>query len=49
MHSHDGLVDEGLLEHVRSSHRLDAPQHLSRSTVEGLHDRLHYEADAAGR
>jgi hypothetical protein len=48
-HTHDGLDGTALLDHVRAVHRLDAPDHLSRSTVEGLHDRLHDEADAAAR
>ena len=46
-HAHDGLDGDALLEHVQSAHGLDAPGHLSRSTVSGLHDRLHHEADAA--
>ena len=48
-HSHEGLGGDALLEHVRSVHRLDAPGHLSRTTLAGLHDRLHCEADAAAR
>jgi hypothetical protein len=48
-HSHDGLDGPALLDHVRAVHRLDAPDHLRRSTVRGLHDRLHDEADAAAR
>ncbi|MDQ1518589.1 MAG: hypothetical protein QOE80_4419 [Actinomycetota bacterium] len=48
-HRHDGLDGTVLLEHVRAVHRLGAPDHLSRSTIEGLHDRLHDEADAAAR
>jgi hypothetical protein len=48
-HRHEGLDGTALLDHVRAVHRLDAPDHLSRSTVGGLHDRLHDEADAAGR
>jgi hypothetical protein len=40
-HDHGPLDDEGLLEHLRSRHRLDVPADLSRSTADGLHDRLH--------
>ncbi|MCA1845734.1 MAG: hypothetical protein LC792_21575 [Actinobacteria bacterium] len=46
-HGHGPFDDEALLEHLRSRHDLEAPDHLSRSTVEGLHDRLHDETDAA--
>jgi hypothetical protein len=46
-HRHDDMDDDALLAHLRSPHGLDAPDHLSRSTVEGLHDRLHDETDAA--
>jgi hypothetical protein len=46
-HSHRDLADdEALLGHLCSLHGLDAPDHLSRSTLEGLHDRLHQETDA---
>jgi hypothetical protein len=48
-HDHGALDDEGLLEHLCACHGLDAPGHLSRSTMEGLHDRLHDEADATAR
>jgi len=48
-HDHGPLDDAGLLEHLRSSHRLDVPAHVSRSTAEGLHDRLHDATDATGR
>lgn len=48
-HEHGAFDDEGLLEHLRASHSLEAPDHLSRSTLEGLHDRLHDGTDAAGR
>jgi hypothetical protein len=47
-HDHGAFDAAALLEHLRSLHRLDAPEHLSRSTLEGLHDRLHHETDAAG-
>ncbi|HEY3140295.1 MAG TPA: hypothetical protein VGJ86_04160 [Acidimicrobiales bacterium] len=46
-HDHDRLDDDRLLDHLRSEHRLDVPDHLSRSTVDGLHDRLHDQTDAA--
>ena len=40
-HDHGPFEDEGLLEHLRSCHSLDVPDDLSRSTADGLHDRLH--------
>ena len=46
-HEHGALDDEGFLAHLQSPHGLDAPDHLSRATLEGLHDRLHDERDAA--
>jgi hypothetical protein len=46
-HEHGPLDDDALLAHLRSPHGLDAPDELSRSTLEGLHDRLHHETDAA--
>jgi hypothetical protein len=46
-HKHGPLDDDALLAHLRSPHGLDAPDQLSRSTLEGLHDRLHHETDAA--
>lgn len=46
-HSHGTFDDAELLDHLRSSHELETPDHLSRSTLEGLHDRLHDETDAA--
>jgi hypothetical protein len=46
-HGHAPMDDEGLLSHLRSAHDLDAPDHLSRSTLQGLHDRLHGDTDAA--
>jgi hypothetical protein len=47
-HSHDGLGEdaESLLTHLRSDHDLEAPAHLSSSTLNGLHDRLHHETGA---
>ncbi len=47
-HEHGAWDDEGLVEHLRSQHGLDVPGPLSRSTAEGLHNRLHDEADAVG-
>ena len=46
-HHHEAFDDEGLLEHLQSLHGLDTPEHLSRPTLEGVHDRLHHETDAA--
>ncbi len=46
-HDHSPLDDDELLDHLRSRHRLEAPSDLSRSTADGLHDRLHGETDAA--
>jgi hypothetical protein len=46
-HDHSPLDDDELLDHLRSRHHLEAPAGLSRSTVDGLHDRLHGETDAA--
>ena len=49
-HGHGGLDDEeALVAHLRQPHGLDAPDDLSRQTLEGLHDRLHHESDAADR
>jgi hypothetical protein len=45
-HRHDALDDEGLSAHLQALHGLDVPEHLSRPTLEGLHDRLHHETDA---
>ena len=47
-HSHDGPFDgdERLLTHLSSDPDLDAPTHLSSSTLNGLHDRLHQETGA---
>jgi len=51
VHGHGGLDDdeEALLSHLRQPHGLDTPDDLSRQTLEGLHDRLHHERDAADR
>ena len=48
-HDHGSLDDseDALLAHLRSAHRLDTPDHLSLTTLEGLHDRVHDETDAA--
>jgi hypothetical protein len=46
-HHHGDFDDEAFLAHLRSPHGLDAPDHLSRAALEGLHDRLHDESDAA--
>ena len=46
-HDHSQLDDDELLDHLRGRHRLEAPEDLSRSTADGLHDRLHGESDAA--
>jgi hypothetical protein len=46
-HEHGPMDDEELLDHLQLAHDLDAPDRLSRSTMQGLHDRLHGETDAA--
>jgi hypothetical protein len=48
-HAHEGLGEDAdsLRAHLRSHHDLDAPGHLSGSTLQGLHDRLHDETGAA--
>jgi hypothetical protein len=48
-HTHDGLSDDAdrLRAHLGSEHDLDAPAHLSTSTLLGLHDRLHHQTGAA--
>jgi hypothetical protein len=46
-HDHEPLDHAGLLEHLRTAHGLEAPDHLSGATLTGLHDRLHHETDAA--
>ena len=48
-HRHGALDDDGLLEHLQSLHGLDTPEHLSRATLDGVHDRLHDETDAAAQ
>lgn len=50
-HPHDGVGDDadGLRAHLGSEHALDAPAHLSGSTLQGLHDRLHHETGAGNR
>jgi hypothetical protein len=47
-HSHDAVSPEdgSLVEHLRAEHGLDTDVGFSRSTQEGLHDRLHHEAKA---
>jgi hypothetical protein len=46
-HRHDDVDAAGLADHVRKVHKLDVAEHLSASTVGGLHDRVHQQADAA--
>ena len=46
-HDHSPFDDDELVDHLRLRHRLEAPADLSRSTADGLHDRLHGESDAA--
>lgn len=46
-HGHDDVDAAGLADHVRMVHKLGVPEHLSASTVGGLHDRVHQQADAA--
>jgi hypothetical protein len=46
-HEHGDMDDDALVAHLRSPHGLDVPEGLSPTTVEGLHDRLHHETDAA--
>ncbi|MDP8988276.1 MAG: hypothetical protein M3N11_08025 [Actinomycetota bacterium] len=47
-HGHEQVSsqDDTLAEHLRRLHALDPPATLSRTTLEGLHDRLHDEAKA---
>ncbi|HET9772441.1 MAG TPA: hypothetical protein VFS16_16220 [Acidimicrobiia bacterium] len=45
-HRHEVMDDDALLAHLQDQHGLDTPEHLSRSTLEGVHDRLHDETDA---
>jgi hypothetical protein len=48
-HPHDGItaLDETLRAHLVDAHGLDVPDHVSGSTAQGLHDRLHDRAKAA--
>lgn len=50
-HHHERVSsqDDTLIEHLRRVHALDPPAELSRTTLEGLHDRLHDEAKATER
>jgi hypothetical protein len=50
-HGHERVSsqDGTLVEHLRRRHDLDPPTTLSRTTLEGLHDRLHDEAKATER
>ena len=50
-HGHDGVagVDGTLADHLRTVHDLDADPALSAATQEGLHDRLHGEAEVVRR
>ncbi len=47
-HTHElvSSQDGTLFEHLRRVHGLDAPTTLSRTTLEGLHDRVHAETGA---
>ncbi len=47
-HSHEAVsADDGsLIEHLQAMHGLDTEPRFSRSTQEGLHDRLHHESKA---
>lgn len=45
-HDHVSSQNDTLAEHLRRQHGLDPPATLSRTTLEGLHDRLHEEANA---
>ncbi len=46
-HVHVDIDDDAaLLLHLRTVHQLDTPD-LSGATLQGLHDRLHGETDAA--
>ena len=47
-HHHDdvALTERSLLEHLGTAHRTDAPDGLSLSTLQGMHDRFHGEAHA---
>ncbi|MDP9071066.1 MAG: hypothetical protein M3N68_07240 [Actinomycetota bacterium] len=48
-HTHDGVSGEDgtLLEHLRRVHRVEAADHLSPATQEGLHDRVHGSTGAS--
>jgi hypothetical protein len=48
-HVHDDVsgLDGTLADHLRSVHELEADPALSAATQEGLHDRLHAEANAS--
>lgn len=47
-HHHDGPSEHGsLAPHLRDAHGLDAPDSMSDSTLEGLHDRVHQERHAS--
>ncbi len=48
-HGHERVSSQNdtLVEHLRRVHRLEPPATLSRTTLEGLHDRLHDEAKAS--
>jgi hypothetical protein len=45
-HDHDDVQTTDMAHHLTEEHGLEAPEHLSESTLDGLHDRLHHEADA---
>jgi hypothetical protein len=47
-HDHERVSSQNdtLAEHLRQMHALEPPATLSRTTLEGLHDRLHEEAKA---
>lgn len=47
-HGHERVSsqDDTLVEHLRQVHALEPPATLSRTTLDGLHDRLHDEAKA---
>lgn len=47
-HSHEAVsADDGsLIEHLQTMHGLDTEPGFSRTTQEGLHDRLHHESKA---
>ncbi|HEV2767417.1 MAG TPA: hypothetical protein VGV63_06910 [Acidimicrobiales bacterium] len=47
-HGHERVSSQNdtLVEHLRQVHALEPPATLSRTTLEGVHDRLHDEAKA---